>query len=321
MAVRVGFLGCGGIAGAHMQYLSRILDAEMTAFCDTDESRAQAAAQARGGRAYTDFARMLDAEKLGALFVCLPPHAHTDQEVMAAERGIHLFVEKPVARTLGKAKEIEAAIARSEVISSVGYVMRYYDTTQRARELLDGRTIGMVLAFRMGGLPGTPWWRVMAESGGQLVEQATHEVDLMRYLAGDIRRVYAAHALRAMGGVPNLDIPDVGAIALEFASGAVGLLSTTCMLSQGYKGGTRVICKDLVVECGGALRVIEPQSTCEYRMRNDGMADEDRIFIEAVMTGDRSKILSPYADGVKTLAVTLAANESAERGEPVEVRD
>src|SRR6476646_344535 len=102
-----------------------------------------------------------------------------------------------------------------------------------ARRYLDGKTIAMVTSHRWGGLPQTPWWRVMGQSGGQLVEQTPHQVDLMRYLAGEIVEVHARYATRVLGDVPNLDIPDVQVVNLQFASGAVGSLTTSCALREG----------------------------------------------------------------------------------------
>ena len=106
MPIRIGFVGIGWIAGTHMDALSQLEDAQPVAFCDLDSGRAERAAARFGGRAYTDWRAMLDAESLDALYICLPPHAHDGVEIAAAERGIHLFVEKPVARDLDYARRV-----------------------------------------------------------------------------------------------------------------------------------------------------------------------------------------------------------------------
>ncbi|MEM0011140.1 MAG: Gfo/Idh/MocA family oxidoreductase, partial [Candidatus Bathyarchaeia archaeon] len=180
MKVKVGFLGCGGIAHAHMERLAKMDDVEMVAFCDVVKERAEGSAQRYGGRAYTDHHSMLENEELQALFVALPPFAHTDGEIIAAEKGIHLFIEKPIALTLEKAKEIDSAIKKNGVIASVGYHFRYMDTVEEAKQFVEGKTIGMVLGYWIGGFPGVYWWRKMDMSGGQIVEQTTHIFDLAR---------------------------------------------------------------------------------------------------------------------------------------------
>jgi len=111
-SVRVGFIGCGGIANLHMNNLSRIEGVELVAFCDVDEGRAKAAAERFKGNAYTDHRKMFEREQLDAVYICIPPHAHTDQEILAAQAGVAIFVEKPVARTLDKALEILEAIKK-----------------------------------------------------------------------------------------------------------------------------------------------------------------------------------------------------------------
>jgi predicted dehydrogenase len=101
MPIRIGFVGTGGIANTHFDALSQLEEAQLVAFCDIDSARAERAAARFSGRAYTDWRTMLDAESIDALYICLPPYAHDGVEIEAAQRGVHLFVEKPVARDLG----------------------------------------------------------------------------------------------------------------------------------------------------------------------------------------------------------------------------
>lgn len=321
MPVRVGFVGAGGIACAHMNVLQAVEDVRIVSVADVDADRAELAAGKFVATAYDDYRRMLESESLDALYVCVPPFAHDDQELLAAAKGIHLFVEKPVALTLDKARQVRDAIAESGVVSAVGYHWRYQSGVDRARDLLRGRVIGMALGYWMGGLPGVPWWRKMRQSGGQMVEQTTHIFDLARYLCGEVSEVYAACSTRALKDVADLDVPDVGTATLRFASGAVGTISNTCILNVPYTVGLHVVSKDLVVEIHGDLKVIRPGHTEIFTGGANPMLEENRAFIGAVKTGDASGILSTYADAVKTLAVTLACNESAATGRPVKVPD
>ena len=322
MAVRVGFVGAGGIAGAHMNSLSQVKNAQLVAFADLDESRAQRAAERFGATAYTDYHQMLEREDLQAIYVCIPPFAHTDAEIAAAGRGLGVFVEKPVAINMDKAREIEAALSAAGVANAVGYHWRYYDLTERCQELLASRTVGMAMGYWLGGLPGVPWWRRMDGSGGQIVEQTTHIVDLARCLVGDVKTVSCHAALRALQDVENLDVPDVSSFSLAFESGAVGHIASACLCPTGYTVGLNILTRDLIIEHrAGRLRLIEAHQTTELRSRTNPTVREDQTFIDAVESGDHSQIRSPYADAVKTLAVTLAANRSAETGAPVEVAD
>jgi len=319
MAVRIGFFGSGGIARAHMQALAQIEGAEMVAFCDVAADRAQACADQYHGRAYSDLGAMLDAEKLDALYVCTPPHVHGEPEIHAAGRGLHLFIEKPIANNLDTANKVLAAIEKAGVLNLVGYHMRYLDTVDQAKELAAGQTLGMVLGYWMGGMPGVPWWRVQAESGGQLVEQTTHIFDLARYFAGEVTHVCAATAVRALQDVPNFTVTDVGTVVLKFAGGAVGSISNTCLLSVPYTVGLHLIYPKMVLEIAGGLRVLEPGVTREIRSQVDVRRVQNEAFVKAIQSGKKALIRSDYADARRSLAVSLAANESAATGQAVAV--
>jgi len=321
MAIKVGFVGAGGIASAHMNTLQAVDDVQIVAVADVDKDRAESSAARFVAKAYSDHRDMLNNEKLDALYVCVPPFAHEDQECLAARKGIHLFVEKPVAVNMEKAREIRGAIRKNKIISAVGYHWRYQSNTDRAKEILKEKTIGMVLGYWMGGSPGVSWWRRMEQSGGQIVEQTTHIFDLARYLCGDVREVYAAYANRVSEKMPSFNIFDVGTVTLKFASGVVGTISNTSILSTPYTVGLHVIAQDLVLEIHGDLKIIEPGHTEVFSGSVNAMLEENRAFINAIKSGDSSGIRSTYEDAVKTLATTLACNESANTGQPVEVVD
>src|SRR5437764_564245 len=95
--VRCGFLGVGGMASIHLRNLATMEGVTLAAVCDVAEGRAEEVGRQYGATAYTDITAMLDGERLDALYVGVPPFAHTSQELAAIERGVHLFVEKPVA--------------------------------------------------------------------------------------------------------------------------------------------------------------------------------------------------------------------------------
>ena len=317
MAIQVGFIGAGGRARSHMRVLQMMEDVNIAAICDVVEETAERVAGEFGARAYTDHRKMLDAESLCALYVSVPTFAHTDAEILAAQRGVHLFVEKPVAATMEKALEILAAVREAGILTCVGYQLRYTGIAQQAKAFLKGRTIGMTAVHRWGGLPGTPWWRVMSQSGGQIVEQTTHQVDLLRYLVGEVAEVHAYYALRTLEDEDNLDIPDVHVINLKFETGAIGSLTSTCTFRQG--GGTGLmsfILNDMRAEFGPDGLVVHPESAADPGPVQRDLGDIDEVFINAVRTGDGSAVLSDYEDGVRSLDVTLAANRSADSGRP-----
>ncbi|QHW33694.1 Gfo/Idh/MocA family oxidoreductase [Paenibacillus rhizovicinus] len=318
--VRVGFVGAGGIASAHMEALVRNEKVQLTAVCDVVQASAHRAAEKYGMQAYSDFDSLLDAEEVDALFVCVPPFAHGDIEEKACAKGIHLFVEKPLGLDMNVIRKKAAIIRDAGIMSSSGYVLRYLDTASKARAYLQGKTIGMVRAHYMTGFVSTPWWRDMAKSGGQLVEQTTHTVDMVRFLAGDVSKVYAQMALRVMGDIENLNIPDVGTVALTFESGAIGHVDT-CFIQPDHRVGVEVQGKDFrVLVEGSKLTITDKEGTQTVNSETeDIMFAQDSAFIDAVITGNRSLILAPYDDALRTVEITLAANQSALSGNPVQL--
>ena len=337
MTVRVGFVGCGGRAVREMMDLVQMPNVTMAAMCDITEDRVAAGLERLNNRrgagekvsapAFTDCRRMLDAVELDAVYVALPPFAHGEIEHAIIDAGKAIFVEKPLAVEMAVAKEIDAHIREKGVINSVGYQWRYAGPMEQAREMLAGIPIGLLIAIRLGGLPSTPWWRVQAQSGGMLIEQHTHSVDAMRYLAGDVATVYAAAATQLLGDVPNLDIADVNAASVTFVNGAVGSIVNSCAVAgqqmPNLSNAIHIVAKDLVLAASAtSLHVMRPkQERQEIKAEGDDSNFKlNAAFIKAVETGDSSEIRSPYSDSLRTHAVTVAAVESARTGRVVDVR-
>ena len=321
--VKVGFVGTGGIANSHLRNLVEMEDARIAALCDIDESRANAAVERYGGQAYTDYREMFDGVDLDAVYFCLPPFAHSDAEIDAAERGLHLLVQKPVVLELETGIRIAEAVEKSGVISCVGYQGRYSNVATAARDFLKDKTIGMVACHRWGGIAGGPshWWRVMDKSGGMLHEQATHQLDMIRYAAGEIVEVYKIDAMQINVDQENHTIPDAEVVTLQFESGAVGYISTSSALINGG-GGSRT---DFIVQGHytvqldrGDVRIV-PEGAATVDVPDSRAQSIDEAFIGAIQTSDQSVIRSSYADGLKSAAVSIAANQSSREGRPVRV--
>ncbi|MFB6173240.1 MAG: Gfo/Idh/MocA family protein [Halobacteriales archaeon] len=317
MSVRLGFIGAGGIAQwQHFDNIEGMDGAAVVAVCDVDESAATEAADRFDAAAFTDHRDLYAEASVDAVFVCLPPFAHEDQELMAAERGIDLFVEKPLALSAAKAREIRDAIERNGVIAQVGYNWRYSAGVERAREILADRAVGYAEGYWWGGVPGGEdhWWRHADRSGGQTVEQATHVFDTVRHLVGDVERVSAAGSHRIEDLV---DFPDNTSATMSHGNGAVSHVSTSCAAERG-KTGLEVVADGATLEItqDDLEGVVDGEEVAETFERNPYVAEVED-FLEAVRTGDGSGIRSPYADAVESFELTLAVNESIEAGEPV----
>lgn len=319
MAVKVGFIGTGGIAGAHINNLKNFEDVEFVAMCDVSEDRAKARADEFGGKAYTDFKQMFEKTEMDALYVCTPPFAHGEQERIACDLKIPMFIEKPVAVTLEQAIIINEMVKRSGIITSVGYHWRYQASTDKALDVLKDYQVLGALGYWMGGMPGTPWWRVRAESGGQHVEQTTHIFDLCRFIVGsDAKTVHGVAASGTMTDIPNYDVDDISMVNIEFKNGAVANIASCCAMQGWGRVSLEVFSRGLVIRLGGGFEINKAGETDTSTEGYTG-ADRDRVFIDAVKSGDPSAIKCDYADSLETFKITMAASKSFETGKAIDL--
>ena len=322
MAVRIGFIGCGGIANRHMTELVKHPDAQMVAFSDLDADRARAAAKTYGGKAYKSYKTMLAKSELDAVFVCVPPFANTDQVAAAAGLGLAVFTEKPIGLSMKKVARNAEIIESKGVVSAVGYQQRYMDSTQMAKKLLGGKKIAVGSGYWVGGTPGVWWWRQMRTSGGQVVEQTTHIFDLARYLVGEIEAVFASGATGSVtqDEMPNYDVHDASVVQLRYANGAVGNITSSCILKQGVGVQFRAYARDFVaIVGGGELRVTQPGKEELFKDMSNPTATLHNAFLCAVQGKEGPPILSSYADAMKSLEITLAANRSMATGKVIKI--
>ena len=319
---KIGFIGCGGNAGGHMKTLQNIDSANIVATCDIDENRANTAAQKHNATPYIDHRSMLERTDLDAIYLSLPVFAHGQPELDVIDRGLPFLVEKPVAINMDIAHQVEAAVRKADLITCVGYQLRYLGATKFARQILTKNVASMGIGKYWSGTGrGNPdaWIRQMSKSGGQLLEQATHTIDTMRYLLGEVEEVHAMQTSRVL---TEIDCPDSNIVSLKFENGAVGSLTTYWAFDNGDWSHTNVIdilYKDQLINWNPSrLRIKE---NGEYIDKTEASPSIDEVFVKAVRSGDRSQILSPYGDAVKTMAVSIAANQSGRTGKSIKIND
>jgi len=320
--IRVGYIGAGGIARSHAEGLARIEGAPMVGVTDVHAPAAEELAAKHGAKAYASAAELIKDCAPDALFIFTPPFARGEAERAALAARVPFFIEKPLALDKGLMAEISAEAQKLNLITSTGYMTRYRKSVARAREIVKEDPAILGYGGWWGGSPGNhPWWTDMSKSGGQFHEQATHTVDLARYLFGEAVEVYAAAARGFNKGIPNYTMDDAITVAIKFAGGGIANLMSSCSSNAG--GG--IILDISCLNHNIKFKDWDHHVTIENR---DGTSEgirgernifevEDRVFIDAVRTGDRSGIKSDYTDGMKSALLSLAANESAKSGKPV----
>jgi predicted dehydrogenase/threonine dehydrogenase-like Zn-dependent dehydrogenase len=308
--VRVGMVGAGAVARRHAANLDALGDARVTAVADVDRCRAEELAARCGAVAYPCFEALLDDQALDAVYVCIPPFAHGPPELAAIQAGLPLFVEKPVAIDLPTAEEIAAAARERGVLTAVGYHWRYLDTVERARELLRDHPPRLVVGYWLDAAPASGWWGTRSRSGGQVVEQATHVLDLLRFVAGEVSEVSARQSHGECTRLPGSDIAHGTSATLRLENGAVGALVSTCLLRGRHRAGLEVFGDGMALE----LSEDDQRSGDEARLRID------RAFIDSVR-GIDDDIRVPYEEALATQRLACAVTASADAGgRPLPVR-
>lgn len=320
--VKIGFIGCGGNARGHMASVARLENAQIVGVCDLVEELAQKASETYGGNVYTDYRKLFDEEAPDGVIISIPVFAHGDIELEAVERGIPFLVEKPVALDMAIAKKVAAAVRRKGLLTSVGYQLRYTAAAQKGKAVIGQYKVGMVEGrYWCGFARGRHDWRTtMAKSGGQLVEQATHTIDMMRYLVGEVEEVYS---LQTVGLLEETGAPDVYVQALKFKNGAIGSMASTWALGTNDWSNANLLnlfFDKYHMEWRSQGLQVNPMEEAWQELESAGR-DINQVFVNAIATHDGSGILSDYEDGVKSLAVALAANESARLGRSVRIAE
>jgi predicted dehydrogenase len=222
-------VGAGYFSRFHYDAWPRVEGAEVVAVCDLDPSRAEAVArQLPSAKAYADAVEMLDAERPDFVDIITPPDTHSALTALAAERGVHVLCQKALAPSLEEAVAIVDTAERAGIRFMVHDNFRFQPWHREFRRLLDSGTIGTLHSIscrtRMGDgwqpdayLARQPYFRTMPQL--LIYETGVHFIDVFRFLAGDVDRVFAR--LRRL----NADIAgeDTGLVVFEFADGSQGL--------------------------------------------------------------------------------------------------
>lgn len=318
--VRVGFIGTGGIAQRHMQSLTKLGRAELAAFCDVVAEKAEQAARTHGGRAYTDFRRMLEQERLDAVFICTPPFVRAEPVEAAADRGIAIFCEKPPAFDASQGERALRAIEEGGVIHNVGFMYRWLKVVDKARELMAGRQLSVIRSTFLCGLvvrmDYPAWFYLKERSGGPLMDQAIHVLDLHRYFAGEVTAVHAFANNQVRPKSDTVTIEEACTLNLAYDSGVIAshTHSWACdvpLAELELISDTARLTLDLFANrLSGSLDGVE----IRYAPGDDCYLTEVGRFLTAVEKKEPSELRSSYADALNTCAVAWAGLRSIEAG-------
>ena len=337
---RVGLISCGSMGTGLAKACNELDSAEVVALADVQQAALDKAgkelseAAAKLGKTfkpatYLRYEEMLAKEKLQAVIVASPGFLHREMVEKVAEAKRHVFCEKPLAVTVPDCDAMIAACKRNGVKLMVGQVCRYHGIHSRVRDLVKsgefGKPICMVvrrLGGTFGGVYRQSWRNTMAESGGLLMEVNAHEIDFMRFVCGDVAKVFG------VGGRyvnENIDYPDENLVSLVFKSGAVGALHASMASAIGSYGG-RVDCGAGGLEFpsiwgqGAGIHTMKKGEAAKFIPASEISVEppvrhEVRAFVEAILKDEPVPI--PGEEGRAAVEIACAAYHSMKTGSPV----
>jgi predicted dehydrogenase len=327
--VRCAVIGIGMIGREHASLLAGCTEAELVACCDPDAVAREATPL--GVTVYADLAPTLDVEGLEAVFVCTPQALHRPVVVEALSRGLAVFCEKPIASTMQDADAMISAARATGRLLAIGHTLRFHPDYIALHDMVSGGAIGRVV--HMAARWNAPDFEGRIISGRTTVpqEMMIHDIDVMRWLAGDVERVYAEGLAMPVVG-PG---PDAVVGTLRFRSGAIGVLDHNWIMASatgfesdhrlavfGTDGSAFIDAREppVVVYTKERPRLVRTSYYSSPRsVPNGALAAEDRYFLRMVRYGGDWPIT--LSDARAALACALALDDSVQSGAPVAIVD
>ena len=342
MSIRFGLVGCGRIAKRHSDLLGNgeIAGAELGAVCDVVEERARPIAEKYDVPAYTDMDEMMRSEGLDAVSVLTESGLHAEHVIRLAAYGKHIIVEKPMALTLDDADAMIRACDENDCRLFVVKQNRFNVPVVKLREALEAGRFGrMVMGTvrvrwcRTQGYYDQDSWRgTWAMDGGVLANQASHHVDLLEWMMGDVDSVFA----KARTALVDIETEDTAVVVLTFRSGAIGVIeATTAVRPKDLEGSISILGEHATVEIGGFAvnemktwnftdpapgdeEVLEKYSVNPPNVYGFGHKAYYDHVIECIR--DKKAQLVDGLEGRRSLELITAIYESLETGQEVPLR-
>ena len=238
--IRFGILGCGAIARFHADAISRIENAVLIGVADALVEGAQRFAQEYQVKAYASYQEMLQDDMIDAVCICTPSGFHGENAMEALRARKHVVLEKPMAFTRAETSAIEAEVKKSGCVLTVICQLRFSEDVRYVRQLLADNALGELVFCDLY----MKYWRDQAyyassnwkgtrrfDGGGALMNQGIHGIDLLLYLVGGAKVVYAKNSTR----FHDIEVEDASIAMLEFDNGAMGVIEGSTCVSPGFE--------------------------------------------------------------------------------------
>ncbi len=337
----IGIAGCGRVAPYHINAINNIPQCKLAAICDVAEEKAKKAAEqgnnhGNGIAVYNDYDKFLKDKNIDVVSICTPHGVHAEMAVKAARAGKHVITEKPMAMNLKDADRMIEECEKNKVKLFVIKQNRYNPPIIRLKEAADKGRFGKIVLINTTVRWTRPqeyfdadeWRGTKAMDGGVIMNQASHHIDLVQWIGGEVEKVFA------YGGTltHKLEVEDTAVAVLKFKSGALGVIeATTCSYPKNLEGSLTVLGETGSVKVGGfAVNKIELWEFKDHRMEDEWVkemkAEPPSVYgfghlqlykelVDALL--NNKKAMMEGREGRKSLELIMAIYKSMETGKEV----
>ncbi|MBI4558601.1 MAG: Gfo/Idh/MocA family oxidoreductase [Candidatus Hydrogenedentes bacterium] len=344
--VGFGIIGCGAIAPIHAQSIAEIAQTRLVAVADVVEASARKLGAAHGAEIYTDYRRMLERKDVHAVCLCVPSGMRVEIAETCAQAGKHILAEKPLEVTSERIDRLIRAADRNRIKLGCIFQYRFAEDPRLIRQAIDAKRFGRLVLgdayikwYRSQEYYASGAWRGTRrlDGGGVLMNQGVHQIDLLIWFMGPVKRVTARTSLI---GHKGLEVEDLACALLEFENGAMGSIEGSTAIWPGHPARVEVHGSDgsAILE-DGKLRFwrfkneAEEDAVLQARLKEDSMIGSGASDPVGGLKheGHRRQIedfaqailerRAPAVDGREArhaVALIEAIYKSAETGEPVD---
>lgn len=335
-------IGCGRIAKRHSELLglNQIKGAQLSAVCDLDIAKARQIGEQYGIPYYADMHEMMRSTKVDVVVVLTESGNHARHVVELARYGKHVVVEKPMALSLRDADAMIRACDQAGIKLFVVKQNRFNVPVVRLRQALDQGRFGKLVLGTVRVrwcrpqeyYDQAPWRGTWALDGGVLTNQASHHVDMLEWMLGEVDSVFAM----SRTALANIEAEDTAVVTLRFANGALGVIeATTATRPKDLEGSISILGEGGTVEVGGfAVNKMKTWSFVEPREGDDDVMEKYSVnppnvygfghqaYYEHVVDciANNKQHLVDGLEGRKSLELINAIYESVETGREVQLR-
>jgi len=332
--INIGLIGTGRLGNMYAEFLTtRVAQANLAAVADIIPERAKECAEKFGvEKSYFSHQEINDDKSLDAVIITATTSNHKEIVLDAAEKGVSIFCEKPMSLSIEDARTMESTIKNHGVFYQQGYMRRFDTGLAKAKKQIEEGVIGKPVVFR--GSSRDPYlppleYLYPENSGGQILDQAVHDIDIARWYMGDISTVYSIGGVLAFPEAKKANDTDNVIMAMKFESGCLGEIDISRNGVYGYDIRAEVLGTD------GALKIGYLRETPVLVMTTKGVTHDvvpyfPERFCDAYVAqlNDFLKNLQndlepgvTIADGIAGLQVAIAATDSLHKGKEVNVKD